>query len=121
MGFADQKSFNAALQANPKLHPASADALLDAYRRYIAQMQPRLPELFGTLPKAKLEVVAMPDYMAPNQPQAFYDQGTPDGHRPGKSMSTPTTSPTARWPMSKPSPTTRVSPATTCKSPSSRR
>jgi uncharacterized protein (DUF885 family) len=83
LGFADQKSFNAALKANPKLHPASADALLDAYRHYIAQMQPRLPELFGTLPKARLEVVAMPDYMAPNQPQAFYDQGTPDGRRPG--------------------------------------
>ena len=84
LGFADQKSFNAALKANPKLHPASADALLDAYRHYIAQMQPRLPELFGTLPKAKLEVVAMPDYMAPNQPQAFYDQGPPDGKRPGQ-------------------------------------
>jgi uncharacterized protein (DUF885 family) len=83
-GFSDQKSFNAALKANTKLHPTSADALLDAYRHYIAQMQPRLPELFGTLPKAKLEVVAMPDYMAPNQPQAFYDQGTPDGRRPGQ-------------------------------------
>jgi uncharacterized protein (DUF885 family) len=83
LGFADLKSFAAALKANPKEHPASADALLDAYKGYIAQMQPRLPELFGRLPKAKLEVVAMPDYMAPNQPQAFYDQGTPDGKRPG--------------------------------------
>ena len=83
LGFSDQKSFNAALKADPKLHPTSANALLDAYRHYIAQMQPRLPELFGTLPKARLEVVAMPDYMAPNQPQAFYDQGTPDGRRPG--------------------------------------
>jgi uncharacterized protein (DUF885 family) len=46
-------------------------------------MQPRLPELFGRLPKEKLEVVPMPAYMAPNQPQAFYDQGTPDGKRPG--------------------------------------
>jgi uncharacterized protein (DUF885 family) len=84
LGFADQKSFNAALKADPKLHPASADALLATYRGYVAQMQPRLPELFGTLPKARLEVVAMPDYMAPNQPQAFYDQGTPDGRRPGQ-------------------------------------
>jgi len=84
LGFADQNSFNAALKANPKLHPASADALLDAYRHYIAQMQPRLPELFGTLPKATLEVVAMPGYMAPNQAAAFYDQGTPDGKRPGQ-------------------------------------
>ncbi len=83
LGFADLKSFSAALKANPKEHPASADALLAAYKGYIAQMQPRLPELFGRLPKAKLEVVPMPAYMAPNQPQAFYDQGTPDGKRPG--------------------------------------
>jgi uncharacterized protein (DUF885 family) len=83
LGFADQASFTAALKANPKLHPATADALLTTYKGYIAQMRPRLSELFGTLPKAKLEVVAMPDYMAPNQPQAFYDQGTPDGKRPG--------------------------------------
>ena len=84
LGFADQKSFNAALKSNPRLHPASADALLATYKGYIAQMQPRLPQLFGTLPKARLEVVPMPDYMAPNQPQAFYDQGTPDGKRPGQ-------------------------------------
>ena len=83
LGFADLKSFSAALKANPQDHPASADALLAAYKGYIAQMQPRLPELFGRLPKAKLEVVPMPAYMAPNQPEAFYDQGTPDGKRPG--------------------------------------
>ncbi len=83
LGFTDLKSFTAALKANPKEHPASADALVSAYKGYIAQMQPRLPELFGRLPKAKLEVVTMPAYMAPNQPAAFYDQGTPDGKRPG--------------------------------------
>jgi uncharacterized protein (DUF885 family) len=84
LGFADLKTFAAALKANPKQHPASADALVAAFKEHIAQMEPRLPQLFGTLPKAKLEVVAMPDYMAPNQAAAFYDQGTPDGKRPGK-------------------------------------
>jgi len=83
LGFSDLKAFAAGLKANPKEHPASADALMAAYKGYIGQMQPRLPELFGTLPKEKLEVIPMPDYMAPNQPQAFYDQGTPDGKRPG--------------------------------------
>jgi uncharacterized protein (DUF885 family) len=83
LGFADLKTFAAALKANPKEHPASVDALMGAYKGYIAQMEPRLPQLFGTLPKARLEVVPMPSYMAPNQPQAFYDQGTPDGKRPG--------------------------------------
>jgi uncharacterized protein (DUF885 family) len=84
LGFADLKSFAAALKDNPKEHPASADALLAAYKGYIAQMQPRLPELFGRLPKAKLDVVSMPAYIAPTQPQAFYDQGTPDFKRPGQ-------------------------------------
>jgi len=83
LGFSDLKTFAAALKANPKEHPTSADALLATYKGYIAQMQPRLPELFGRLPKAKLEVVPMPTYLGPNQPQAFYDQGTPDGKRPG--------------------------------------
>ena len=84
LGFNDIKSFAAALKDNPKEHPASEDALLNAYKGYIAQMQPRLPELFGRLPKAKLEVVTMPSYLAPTQPQAFYDQGTPDLKRPGR-------------------------------------
>lgn len=83
LGFSDLKTFAAALKANPKERPASADALLATYKGYVDQMQPRLPELFGKLPKEKLEVVPMPDYLAPNQPQAFYDQGTPDGKRPG--------------------------------------
>jgi uncharacterized protein (DUF885 family) len=83
LGFTDLKTFAAALKANPKEHPASADALVAAYKGYIAQMQPRLPELFGRLPKAKLDVIPMPAYLGPNQPQAFYDQGTPDGKRPG--------------------------------------
>jgi uncharacterized protein (DUF885 family) len=84
LGFADLKSFNAALKANPKEHPTSKEQLIDAYRGYIAQMQPKLPELFGTLPKAKLEVVEMPSYIAKDQAEAFYDQGSADGKRPGK-------------------------------------
>ncbi|MEO6815620.1 MAG: DUF885 domain-containing protein [Edaphobacter sp.] len=84
LGFADLKSFNAALKINPKEHPTSKEQLLDAYRGYIAQMRPKLPELFGTLPKAKLEVVEMPSYIAKDQAEAFYDQGSADGKRPGK-------------------------------------
>jgi uncharacterized protein (DUF885 family) len=84
LGFADLKSFNVALKTNPKEHPASAEALLDAFRGYVAQMQPKLPELFGRLPKAKLEVVEMPAFIQKDQAEAFYDQGSPDGRRPGR-------------------------------------
>jgi uncharacterized protein (DUF885 family) len=84
LGFADLKSFRASLVANPKEHPQSKDALLDTYKGYIAQMQPRLPELFGRLPKAKLEVVPMPTFAEKSSPMAYYDQGTADGSRPGR-------------------------------------
>lgn len=47
-------------------------------------MKPRLPELFGRLPRAPLEVLAVPAYMEKDQAAAYYDNGTPDGSRPGK-------------------------------------
>jgi uncharacterized protein (DUF885 family) len=84
LGFSDLKSFNAALKANPKEHPASGEALLAAYRGYIAGMQPKLPELFGRLPKAPLEVVPVPAYAEKDQAAAYYEQGTADGKRPGR-------------------------------------
>jgi uncharacterized protein (DUF885 family) len=84
LGFADLKSFRAALAANPKEHPQSKEALLDVYKGYLAQMQPRLPELFGRLPKAPLEVAAMPTFAEKDSPMAYYDQGTADGSRPGR-------------------------------------
>ena len=84
LGFSDIKSFSAALKTNPKEHPASKEALLDAYRGYIAQMQPKLPGLFGTLPKAKLEVLPVPAFIEKDQAAAYYNQGSMDGKRPGR-------------------------------------
>jgi uncharacterized protein (DUF885 family) len=84
LGFKDLASFRASLKTNPKVHPASAEALMDAYRGYIKPMQAKLPELFGRLPKAPLEVVLVPDYIAKTSPPAYYGPGTPDGSRPGR-------------------------------------
>ena len=84
LGFSDLKTFGAALKTNPKEHPASADALLGDYKNYIAGMKPKLPQLFGRLPKAPLEVVPVPAYMEKDQAAAYYDNGTPDGSRPGR-------------------------------------
>ncbi len=84
LGFLDAKSFSSGLKTNPKEHPASKDALLDAYRSYIAGMKPKLPELFGRLPKAPLEILPVPPYVEKNQAAAYYYPGTPDGSRPGR-------------------------------------
>jgi uncharacterized protein (DUF885 family) len=84
LGSSDLKSFNAALKANPKERPASSEQMLELCRGYIAQMQPKLPELFGRLPKAPVEVVAMPSYVEKDASPAYYEHGTPDGRRPGR-------------------------------------
>ena len=40
LGFKDLASFRASLKTNPKLHAASAEALLDAYRGYLSRCRP---------------------------------------------------------------------------------
>jgi uncharacterized protein (DUF885 family) len=84
LGFQDLKSFRASFKSNPKLHPASAEVLIDAYSGYKTQMQAKLPQLFGRLPKAPLEVAAVPDYLQKTMYPAYYEPGTPDGSRPGR-------------------------------------
>jgi uncharacterized protein (DUF885 family) len=84
LGFADLASFRLSLKTNPKLHPASREALLAAYGGYLGPMQARLPQLFGRLPKAKFEVAAVPDYLEKNSAPAYYQAGAPDGSRPGR-------------------------------------
>lgn len=84
LGFQDLKTFRASLKTNPKLRPASAEALLNAYRGYLTPMQARLPQLFGRLPKAGFEVAPVPDYLEKTSAAAYYEPGTPDGSRPGR-------------------------------------
>jgi uncharacterized protein (DUF885 family) len=84
LGFADLASFRASLNINPKLKATSGDALLAAYKSYIGPMEAKLPQLFGRLPKAKLEVVPVPDFLEKAMYPAYYDDGAPDGSRPGR-------------------------------------
>ena len=81
-GFADLASFRASLKNNPKYKPTSADQILDDFRHYIGQMQPKLPELFGLLPKSPVTVEAIPEFQA--SAATHYVTGTPDGKRPGR-------------------------------------
>ncbi|HEX3662968.1 MAG TPA: DUF885 domain-containing protein [Acidobacteriaceae bacterium] len=83
LGYPTIAALRAAIAANPKLHPTSANQLLDAFRGYINGMRPKLPDLFTHLPKAPLVVEAIPAWMAKDQAPAYYEEGTPDGSRPG--------------------------------------
>ena len=83
LGFADLQALRASIPNNPKLHATSPDALIALYRGYLDGMRPKLPQLFGRLPKAPLDIQPVPDYLAKDQAAAYYQQGTPDGKRPG--------------------------------------
>jgi uncharacterized protein (DUF885 family) len=81
-GFADLASFRASLKTNPKYIPTSAEQILDDFRRYIAQMEPKLPQLFTLLPKSPVTVEAIPAFQS--AAATHYVTGTPDGKRPGR-------------------------------------
>jgi len=81
-GFADLAAFRASLKTNPKYIPTSAEHILNDYRRYIAQMQAKLPDLFTLLPRSPVTVEAIPEFQA--SAATHYMTGTPDGKRPGR-------------------------------------
>ena len=81
-GFADLAAFRASLKTNPKYVPTSAEQILEDFRHYIAQMEPKLPELFTLLPKSPVTVEAIPAFQS--AAATHYVTGTPDGKRPGR-------------------------------------
>ena len=86
LGYKDLKSFNAAIAADPKLHAHSRKQILDLYTKYIDQMYPKLPQLFGRMPKAKVEVMQVEEFREKEATAASYVQGASDGSRPGHVM-----------------------------------
>jgi uncharacterized protein (DUF885 family) len=86
LGYQDLKSFNKAIENNTELRPKSRQEMLDLYHRYIEQMYAKLPQLFGRLPKAKLEVLPIEEFREKEASGAQYNMGTPDGSRPGRVM-----------------------------------
>src|SRR5438552_14119619 len=81
-GFADLAAFRASLKTNPKYVPTSAEQILEDFRHYIAQMEPKLPELSTLLPKSPVTVEAIPAFQS--VAATHYVTGTPDGKRPGR-------------------------------------
>lgn len=62
---------------------AGAQMYVDRASLYIEQLTKRLPEYFGRLPKASLEVRRVEPFREQDGAAQHYRQGTPDGSRPG--------------------------------------
>ncbi len=81
-GYPDLASFRKAVESDPKYVPHSADQIVDDFRHYIAQMRPKLPELFTVIPAAPVTVEPIPAFQS--AAATHYQSGTPDGKRPGR-------------------------------------
>jgi uncharacterized protein (DUF885 family) len=81
-GHKDLASFRQAINNDPKWQPQSEQQIVDDFAKYIHQMEPKLPELFGLLPKSPVTVEPIPDFAKAES--THYVQGTPDGKRPGR-------------------------------------
>lgn len=91
-GKKDLASFRDAINNDPKWKPTSEQQIVDDFKKYIDGMQPKLPELFGLLPKSPVTVEAIPDFA--KAAATHYVNGTPDGKRPGRvvvAVANPTT------------------------------
>jgi uncharacterized protein (DUF885 family) len=83
LGYKDLASFNDHIRHDPDLYGKSGQQIFDLYKHYAEQMEGKLPQLFGHLPKTKLEVIPMEAFRAPSAPPADYSPGAADGSRPG--------------------------------------
>ena len=81
-GSKDLESFRVKIESDPKYVPTSSQRILDDFSKYIHQMEPRLPELFGLLPMTAVTVEPIPPFQA--GAATHYQGGTPDGKRPGR-------------------------------------
>jgi uncharacterized protein (DUF885 family) len=81
-GHKDLAAFRKAIHDDPNWTPKSEQQIVDDFKIYIDQMQPKLAELFGLLPKSPVTVEPIPDFAKAEA--THYVAGTPDGKRPGR-------------------------------------
>lgn len=71
------------IRTDPKFHPRSAAELSDGFARIAKAVDAQIPQYFSKVPRTKLVIQPYPDYRAKYEAGGSYNQGTPDGSRPG--------------------------------------
>jgi uncharacterized protein (DUF885 family) len=83
LGFSDLAGLNDHIKNERSFYATSGQQLLELYAKYVHDMEPELPKLFGHLPKNKLAVIPMVASRSKDAVPADYTDGTADGSRPG--------------------------------------
>jgi uncharacterized protein (DUF885 family) len=79
----DLPAFFNYLRTDPKFKTPTREALTQGYYEIGKKVDAKLPEYFSTIPKAKLEIRPYEPFREKFEAGGSYQQGSPDGSRPG--------------------------------------
>ncbi|MCG8448098.1 MAG: DUF885 domain-containing protein, partial [Pirellulales bacterium] len=79
----DFAAFTKYLREDPRFYATSKKELLKEVAYALKQMDGKLPELFGRLPRMPYGLREVPDYVAPRTTAAYYQHPSGDGTRAG--------------------------------------
>ena len=71
------------MRTNTKFQPKSRQAVTDGFYALGKEVETRIPAYFSSVPKAKLAIRPYDPTIEKYQAGGSYEQGTPDGSRPG--------------------------------------
>ena len=77
------REFTDHVKEKKELYPKNSQEILDGYRTILSQMDKRLPDLFGRLPKAAYDLKEIEKYREQSAPAAYYYPPPRDFSRPG--------------------------------------
>jgi uncharacterized protein (DUF885 family) len=71
------------IRTDPRFKFKTKQDLINAYWDVDKRLKNEVPKLFSLVPKSPLDIRPVPEFLEKNQAAAYYQQGTPDGSRPG--------------------------------------
>lgn len=71
------------LKTDPQFHYSTSDSLVEGFKTILAEMDKKMPLLFGKLPKTPYGYKEIEPYRAASAPDAYYYPPPDDGSRPG--------------------------------------
>jgi uncharacterized protein (DUF885 family) len=77
------RAFFDEIRTNPRYHPASRKDLSQAYAAAARAVDARIPDYFNRKPRTRLLIEPYPAYREKFEAGGSYNQGSPDGSRPG--------------------------------------
>ena len=71
------------LRTAPRFHPKTREELADGFARVAKAVELQAPKFFNHMPRSKLVIQPYPAYREKYEAGGSYNQGAPDGSRPG--------------------------------------